>query len=478
MKRVFTVTILFLIVSVGYSQMEISAFNATGGGYSTTFLTDYQCIGVNPANLGWTWNDNSINLGFLESAVGIYSEPLTRKQVMNDLFKDSDILDSLGKVQASADFTDKLLWAQAGVTWFGISYQHEKIGGFAFTIRDRMLWSTRMNDEASNFLFQGYNYTSYFDSTANVGTDSTIGYATNSQMASTVYEGSRMQGVWYREYNLGYGRKIIDKEDFTWYGGIAARFITAYAAYQYFQDGSNSVDAFSAFSPVFEVNYDEPTPSQINGSGLKKVGTGWGVDVGFTFLIKQKVRIGVALNDIGSINYNGNVYEGQDVDVYQIETAGMNNYNIFTQGQLIVADNKPGDPSMWVGKESRKVSLPMNLRAGASYLINDQVEVGIDSYIPLNKDIPGRYEKALIGLGVHYDPARWVQLSLGLTTGGNIGTHVPLGVTFYPIRKEHTTWQIGFATRDVISFFKKNNPYVSVAFGFLRFSFGALKGGS
>ncbi|MBL7137774.1 MAG: hypothetical protein ISS17_03250 [Bacteroidales bacterium] len=476
MKKIFTLVLFFLIVSIGYSQMEISAFNATGGGYSTTFLTDYQCIGVNPANLGWTWNENSMNLGFLETAVGIYSEPLTRKQVWGDLFNESINLDSAGKVLASTDFTDKLLWAQAGVTWFGFSYQHEKIGGFAFTIRDRMLWSTIMNDQASAFLFQGYN-ASYFDSTANVGTDSVTGYSTNPQMASVVYKGTKLHALWYREYNLGYGRKIMEKEDFTWYGGIALRYITAYGGYQYFEDLSNQ-KAFSAFSPIFEVNYDEPTPSQITKTGLRRVGGGFGFDLGFTFLIKQKIRIGLAVNDIGWITYNGNVYYGNDVNVYKIETAGIDNYNIFAQGQLIEADNAPGDPSMWVGTAKKKVSLAMNFRGGASYLINDKVEVGIDSYIPLNKDIPGRYEKAMMGVGVHYDPAKWIQLSLGVVTGGKVGTNVPLGITFIPIRKEHTTWQIGFATRDVISFFKSKNPTVSFAFGFLRFSFGELKGGS
>jgi len=477
MKKIITIFLFSLSVSIGYSQMEISAYNATGGGYSTTFLTDYQCIGVNPANLGWTWNKNSMNLGFMETALGIYSEPLTRKQVWGDLFDESITLDNEQKAQAAADFSNKLLWAQAGITWFGFSYQHEKVGGFAFTIRDRMLWSTTLNDSASNFLFQGYNYTTYFDSTANVGTDSVTGYCTDPRMAGVVYEGSKLHAVWYREYNFAYGRKIMEKEDFTWYGGLALRYIAAYGGYQYFQDGQD-VAAFSAFSPVFEVDYDEPTPSQITGSGLKRVGDGFGFDIGFSFLIKQKIKIGLAVNDIGWITYNGNVYQGRNVNVYQIETAGLDNYNIFSQGQLIVADNKPGDPSMWEGLEKKKVSLAMNMRAGASYEISEKVEVGLDSYIPLNKDIPGRYEKAMMGLGVHYDPAKWVQLSLGVVTGGNVGTNVPLGVTFYPVRKDNVTWQLGFATRDVLSFFKSENPTVSFAFGFLRFSFGELKGGS
>ncbi len=477
MKKIISIILFFFSVSLGYSQMEISAYNATGGGYSTTFLTDYQCIGVNPANLGWTWNENSMNLGFLESAVGIYSEPLTRKQVWGDLFNDNISLDSAGKSLASSDFTNKLLWAQASVTWLGFSYQHEKIGGFAFTIRDRMVWSTYLNDTASSFLFEGYNYTTYFDSTANVGTDSTTGYSTDPRMASAVYKGSKLNALWYREYNFAYGRKIIEKENFTWYGGIALRYIAAYGGYQYLQDGSN-VEAFSAFSPVFDVNYNETTPSKINESGLKRVGDGFGFDIGFSFLIKKKIKVGLAVNDIGSITYNGNVYQGNDVNIYQIETAGLNNYNIFSQGQLLVADDKPGSPSMWIGLEKKKVSLAMNFRGGASYEINDKVEVGIDSYIPLNKDIPGRYGKAMMGLGVHYDPAKWVQLSLGMTTGGNVGTNVPFGVTFYPVRKEKVTWQIGLATRDMISLFKSTNATASVAFGFLRFSFGELKGGS
>ena len=477
MKRIFTLLLLLLAVSIGYSQMDINAVNATGGGYSTTFITDYQCIGINPANLGWTWNNNSMNLGFMETAIGIYSEPLTRKQVYGDLFSNDVNLDSAGKSLASTDFTNKLLWAQAGITWLGFSYQHEKIGGFAISIRDRMVWSTYLNDTASAFLFQGYNYKPYFDSIANLGTDSTIGYSTDPGMASLVYSGTKLSALWYREYNFGYGRKIIDKENFTWYGGFALRYIAAYGGYQYLQDG-NTVDAFSAFSPVFDVNYDEPTPSAISGKGLKRVGDGFGFDIGFTFLIKQKIRLGLAVNDIGWITYNGNVYQGNDANIYQIETAGLENYNIFSQGQLLVADDKPGSPSMWTGLDKRKVNLPMNFRAGASYKINSKVDVGIDSYIPLNKDIPGRYEKAMMGLGVHYDPAKWVQLSLGMVTGGKVGTNMPFGVTFYPVRKDNVTWQIGLASRDMISLFKSTNATASVIFGFLRFSFGELKGGS
>jgi len=479
MKKIFTAILFFLIVSTGYSQLEISSYTATGGAYSTTFLTDYQCIGVNPANLGWTRNDHSVNLGFAEFGVGIFSAALTKKQVLGDMFNDNDILTTPEqKAQAAADFTDAQIWAQAAVTMLGVSYQHEKVGGFAISIRDRMLWNSVLNDSASSFLFEGYNFTPYFDSTANPGTDSIAGWSTSPNWASNVYQGTNIHAIWYREYSFAYGRKIMEKEDFTWYGGIAVRYISGYGSTEYRQDGS-TLNAYSSLSPIFEVDYDEPSPSLITDSGLKKVGDGVGVDIGFTFLIKQKAKVGISLNDIGCIWWNGNVYQGNNVLVSTIESAGLNNYNIFSQGQLIVADNAPGDPSMWTGLANKKVSLPMHMRVGASWKIIDEVDVGLDSYIPLNKTVPGHYEKPAFSLGTHYDPAKWVQLSLGFMTGGNrYGLYIPFGVTFTPVNNEDVTWQLGIATRDMISWFKQTNAMPSFAFGFLRFSFGTLKGGS
>lgn len=473
MKKIYTILLFFLVTMFGYTQTEISSFNATGGGYATTFLTDYQCLGINPANLGWKWNGNTMNLGFLEFSGNIYAQPLTRKQVYGDLFDESIQLNSAEQMTAANEYTDKRMWAQAGITWLGFSYQDEKIGGFAFSIRDRMQWNSKLNDQASQFLFLGY-HAPYFDSLAVQENGDTIGYSTDPQFAIKVYQGTRMQAIWYREYNLGYGRVIMNKKDFTWYGGIGVKYITGYGSYQYYQDGDNLV-AYSAFSPIFEVEYNEPTPSKIDGNGLKKVGNGFGIDIGFTFLIKEKLKIGVALNDIGFINWNGNVYQGNNVLVYQIETSGMTNYNIFSQGELIVADNKPGDPSMWTGLEKKKMNLPMHVRGGGSYRFNPKIEAGLDFYIPINKDVPGAYEKMVFGIGGHYDPAKWVQLSLSVVTGGQYGTNIPFGVSFFPQRNEKSTWQLGFGVRDMITFFKSKNPNASAAFGFLRFSFGTKK---
>jgi hypothetical protein len=150
----------------------------------------------------------------------------------------------------------------------------------------------------------------------------------------------------------------------------------------------------------------------------------------------------------------------------------MDNFNVFEQGELIVTDKAPGDPEEWIGLENKKLKLPTNFRGGASYRFNEEIEVGFDAFIPIQDHVPGAYDAAIFGVGAHYNPAEWVQLSTGLVTGGDFGTNIPLGVTFIPVKEDEKTWEIGLSFRDFLSLFKNNDPTVGLCFGFLRFSFG------
>lgn len=468
MKKFLLIISLVAAVGFVFAQTEISSFNATGGGYSTTYLTDYQCLGVNPANLGWTRNNHSMNLGFFETAFSLYSEPLTKSEVMNDLFDESNPFTMAQKENAAKNFTDTRLLGIGSVMWFGFSYQADW-GGIAFNIRDRGLWNSVLNDEAAEFLFLGYN-ADYFDQ--KYPPDS--GVASHPIVASELYKGTDQNFIWYREFNLGYGRKVLSNDNFDWYVGVGAKYILGYAGTQYYQDDAGKLVGWTALSPVFEIDYDEPTPSQVDGTGAKKVGSGFGFDIGTTFEYAKKLKIGLSLNDIGSIKWDGNVYEGQDTRICSIDHAGIDNYNIFAEGQLVSADNCPDDPNQWKGLLDKSVKLPMNLRVGASYRVNEAFEAGLDVFVPLKTDVAGAFYKPVFGIGGRYDPAPWVQLSLSVVTSGKeyFGTNVPFGITFYPVKNEETTWEVGFAVRDMVTLFKQTDPTVSYCFGFLRFSFG------
>ncbi len=471
MKKYLILAVLLCSASIVFSQTELSAFSFTGAGYSTSSVTDYQCLGINPANLGWSRNDHTMNLGFTEFGFTIYSEQLTRKQVVNDLFDSNIKLDLDEKDAAAGEFTDTRLIGIGSFMGVGFSYQDEEIGGFAFNVRERLVWHSFLNDKAADFLFKGW-HDPYFDSLAVAGEDTT-GYSTNALYASEIYEGTEQNFLYFREFNFGYGRKVLKTDDINWYAGVGLKYLVGYGMLQYHQSDDGTLVGYSSLSPIFEVEYDDPTPSQVEGSGYKKVGSGFGFDIGTTVEYKEKLRISLALNDIGSIKWDGNVYQGNDVRVVEMDTDGMDNYNVFSEGQLINADDLDDETSLWEGIESQTLNLPMNFRGGASYKILDVLEAGADFYLPLGDKVPGMYEKPIFCFGGKFDAAEWVQFSAGVVSGGKFGTNAQLGILFYPIKTENTTWEIGIANRNILSIFKQENPTVSLAFGFLRFSFGA-----
>jgi hypothetical protein len=470
MKKIY---LLILICHLGlmssFAQTEINSFNTTGRGYSTSVLSDYQCLGINPANLGWSVDNHAIGLGIGETGLTLYTNALNKDQVTNQLFNSNVHLTLGEKIDAASSFSDTRLIMQAAITELGISYTNKKIGGFALSVRDRVFWNTVLDHNAAQFLFMGY-HAPYFDSLV-VHNGDTTGYSKNPKPASLVYGNTSIQFVWYREFNLGYGRQIIDNDKISLYGGIGLKYLVGYGAIEFMQDKGN-ITAFSSLGPEFNINYNAPTPSEMSGSGLKSVGSGFGVDVGLTLKILKKITIGLSVTDIGSITWKGNVYQVKDVNIYKITTGGIDNYNIFNAGSLIKTDGMPGEGTLWEGLSSKTVKLPTQFRAGGSYSPIPMLEVGFDAIVPLNTKVPGSYDQPLFGLGGMIQPIKWVGISLGMVTGGNAGFNIPAGLTFYPIRNNGFSWELGLATRDVTIFFKNRDIMASVAFGFLRFNIG------
>jgi hypothetical protein len=71
-----------------YGQTENAAFSITGHGLGTTFSTDYQAIGINPANIDIPsqFEGRRYALGFSEIGASFYSGILSKKDVRKNLF--------------------------------------------------------------------------------------------------------------------------------------------------------------------------------------------------------------------------------------------------------------------------------------------------------------------------------------------------------------------------------------------------------
>ncbi|MCD4664136.1 MAG: DUF5723 family protein [Bacteroidales bacterium] len=411
-----------------------------------------------------------MNVGIGEADFSIYSEPLKRVLV-NDLFATSKKFTSGERQQAVENFTDSKLQFNGNVSGFGISFQDEKIGGFGISVKEKIMWDSNLNEESADLLFNGYN-ASYFDHYEVDEYGDTTGIALNPEKVSDLFEGTKLDMLWYREFNFSYGRSILNIQNFSLYAGIGFKYIQGYSMFNYSYTNNGIVKAYSALNPMLDVDYDTDSPSKINNTDYQSIGKGWGLDFGLSAMLFKHVRIGVAVTDIGQIKWDGNVYEGEDANLDKIKTSGLDNYNIFDLDDNLAFNNlKWGG---WEGLENKTTKLPMSIRIGGAYVLNNKFEFGTEFYIPGN-EVPGAYDKLIFGIGTRIMPVKWFRGSIGVVSGGKTGTDIPVGISFFPFNNKSFSWEIGLAVRDITTYFKQEKPTVSFAIGLLRFSFGNLE---
>lgn len=487
MKKTLLFISLIVISKPVFSQAEYSSFTSTGRGGATTFATDYQAVGINPANLGWTWDfeEKKVAWGLAESSYSLHSEALTKQQlrdmVSSTIKGNGSDFTRAEKIQAARDFTETGFSFNADLGSFGIAFTGKKLGGIGFRVNDRFQWNSTFGKTAADILFLGYN-ADYFDSLTvfnSMGDTSVVansedwdsdsltianGFANTPKLLSEIMNGSQMKMSWMREWNLSYGRKLFEVDStFALYAGVGIKYFQG-LAYLDIRSENNQLDAFSAMSPLFNIDYGtaaDLNPSTVNGSGMKPVGHGFGFDLGVNAVLFNKLKIGVAVTNIGSMTWDGNVYTVKDTLLYDTQNAGLDNYNIFTQMGDILGEN---GLFKYDGLQSKTVKLPTALRLGASMKIGKILELGTDIIVPMN-DEAANFNKAIIGFGGDIKPIKWLKLQAGFMSGGNYDFQIPVGITLIA---KNGTYEAGIASRDAITFFSQNGPTLSMSMGFIR----------
>jgi hypothetical protein len=492
MKTRNVLALLCVLSTVTLSaQIERNAFTATGRGVATTFVTDYHSIGINPANLARTNKyEKRVTLGFFELGVSAYSEALSRKELKESIAGFSDDFTPEQKRAFALDFANTDFSGNADVQLIGLSldFNDKNVGGFAISVRDKIQYSSKFNTAAAAILFGGWD-SQYFDQLQLdsdtgpiISNDVNLpqqtldrvvrGISTDPQLISRLFNGSNMKQFWSREFNLSYGREIYGNDDWSLAGGIGLKYLQGISMID-LEVINNNLRAVSASSPTFGIDYGDAAinnPSRVpaNTNFLpSSVGGGFGFDFGLNFLYKDKLKIGAAINDIGSITYNGNVYQSLDTLLFDIENDGVNSLNLFAEGDVF--QGKDG-LFQQEGIAEVKNKLPTNFRFGASYIINEKLEVGADFVMSLN-DAPGTFTSPIYGVGGDYQALKWLRLSLGFSGGGDMAFRIPIGVTF---EASNGKWEAGVASRDILTYLTSDNATISAAIGFLRFRFGKM----
>jgi hypothetical protein len=459
--------------ATAFAQNELSNFSATGrGGVINTFATDYQAVGINPANLGRSTNFRvAFTIG--EVGAGIGSQSLSKTTFKHILYDGKQSIGAAERATLVDQLSgDNVLNFNLDTNLFGLAVTLPNgLGGLAFSSRQRIGGHLALNRNAADIIINGQNAAvvkQYYPTPNTSGTPTPT--AANAPLISTVLDGTSIQAAVTNEFNVAYGIQVYHNDGFKLSLGAGYRYIQGIGIADIRVSGGN-LTAYTSLSPVFDVNYGALATNASNfnyesGSGLKPVGHGNGFDAGVSAEIGKIFRFGASVTDMGSMTWTGNVLEASDQKLQQTASTGVQTYNVLKEISSQFDTDKQNLFTYTTAKE-RTAALPAKLRLGGGIRINKFFEAGLDVTTPLNK-VAGNLTTTFVGLGVDYKPLNWLKLSSGFTGGAGYGKSLPLGLTFVS-----PLWEAGISTRDVVGLLSEDSPYSSVAFGILRFKIGA-----
>lgn len=465
------------------AQIEYSAFSSTGRGIATSLVRDYHALGINPANLDYApeYEGKYVTFGFFEGASSFYSEALRKDELRDNLFgEDLSQLTQEEKQDLALEFANSAMAFDIDIMTTGTAVRTNNIGGFGFSVRDRVDFNSIIGPDAADLMLLG-RLSPYFEELVLTNGDTIpnvedldqetldmveqgIISLANAKTLTELLQGTNLSVSWIREFQFGYGKRIYSDEEWAIYGGVGFKYLMGNAMVQIVADDGEAT-AFSAVTPGFDIDYgdaEETNPSTLNEDGFVPVGNGFGLDFGLSFSYQNKFRMGASITDIGKMKWDGNVYKLKDTDFLDYDDPGIESLSLVDQIQTLTG----ADGFMeWDGLATHETTLPTQLRLGANWTINEVFDVGVDFVTRANDDV-SNLNQAVIAVGGDITPVPWVTLSAGFINGGNYEFKIPAGVTFHVF---NGTWEAGVASRDVITFFTEKQPTISASFGFLRF---------
>jgi hypothetical protein len=269
--------------------------------------------------------------------------------------------------------------------------------------------------------------------------------------------------LWSREYAFDFGVNIINHNDFKWNLGAGLKYILGIGYIDLKAQGSD-YSAVISLSPTFGLDFPDQEPAAGNLGFLPSpAGKGFGVEFGTSLEFGENWKLAGSITDIGSVTYKTNVYSASDANLVSLGTKGFSNYNFFQNPEQF--DGFSRDMINWKSDVKLVQGLPTRARIGGSYS-SKIVNIGSDLVFPLNNNA-GNLLRPVASIGGDLLLLKFFRLSSGVLIGGNYTyALVPLGITFRPFG---SFYEMGIATRDVMTYIRKNNPMISLCTGFLRF---------
>ncbi len=485
-KRHFISMMAALALGVVMANTSDAGNDLTSGrtvGMARTFTASSRgldAIGLNPANLALDDRGSTVTFELAPFGVVAGSDFINYK-IYQDDFTGVDsigangqpVVDAKGKniriakVLSQSD-KDEILGLFPGgishtqfnfnVTYFGLTFQNDKLGGFGFSVSDQAVANIDIPEGYLKMLLDAFPETG----------------------ATYSLDNTSIKASWTRQYNLSYARFV--PMDITWAKNIAVgvgiKYVQGFAYFgtDHYTGNIQVVPTYTP-TPAGNVLTSEPISgnvnflqyqSQVNFDSAsnaseflgKPAGRGLGFDIGVSAEVAQALRVGVSITDIGKITWNENtkVISGN---------GGFSISDINQQDSLKNAFK--GDKH---DTTSFKTSLPTALHIGGALQVDKasfvthfpgQLLVAADLNVGFN-DEPGNTKTARFSLGTEYRPINAIPIRTGISVGGRerFGWSFGLGVNT-PV------WDLDFGTQS-IALLTNPNSFHNASFTFgMRF---------
>lgn len=462
MKKIFFTFYFLLLTSFLFSQVDLGIPSITGmGGAANGVVKDWECIGVNPANLGWK-NNYKFSISAIILGISVQSSALDYNQLMKAMLHKKDTFSLAEKISFASLFTNRDgLNLQGNSDWFTFSVANPKFGGFAMNIRDRVFAHVHLNQNAADILFLGASAPVFQDPSA---------YAQN---MSHILDGTNISYMHYREMNFDYGIKILgiggskDSSAISIYAGVGFKYLWGLGNMNMSAE-NGELSGNAAFASNYGIDYgtiQNFTPQSATGI-FPSVGNGSAWDLGVGIGIGSKMKITLSATDIGQILWDKNILTVQDAvlpDTSRFHFNGINSFNIPKQASALLNDSgivkvKPGS--------SYTTVLPSLYRMGIGYQFSRRFLMGADIMVPISS-YSQNLQKAYFAMGGELELARNLIISFGVAGNSNYGLSIPFGITLKHVFK---IMEMGLATNNVLPFLThEGNPNISFARSFVRF---------
>ncbi len=451
--------------SVGASDARSTAMGKT---YTVTSRGVY-AIGRNPANLMLS-KDGHVQFATLLPIPNINLRAGTDFITINDFnyffggveengvkkgrYFDDDDKERLNNIFEGGGF----FVTDAEAILLSATYKNsDDVGAFGFSISDRFAFKFNIPEKLVTLGLEGNPVGSVYN-----------------------FDDADIKGWWLRDYSLTYARSLneIKPDNFkNLYAGISFKLVHgfAYIGTEYVNSkletaqgnvisATGNVLAYSAFSVAFAIKYGFDSTGSDKESSIgpfpTPAGKGFGIDLGFVAVLDDALSFGLALTDIGSINWTENAAKFSSnnavvlSDITNAEQQDSLVNSITGEGEYINNFFSPLSTALRLGVAFQLDKSDLVSGSPGSLLITLDYNQGFNNQ-PRNSTVPR------VSLGFEWKPVDWFATRTGFSFGGADAFGLAFGLGF-----DVGVLEMNFATSDLqYLLFLNSAKRVAVSFG-------------